>query len=199
MSAVALVIGVGVGAAIALHSRSGSAAGSSEATTWAAGERPAPGFALRDQHGKPLSLAQYQGRPVLLTFIDPLCRDFCPREASVLSEAVAELGEGAPAIVAVSVNPWQDSSQNFAEDAVHWRLAPGWRWGVGSYAELAKVWRSYLVDVQVAKQTIAGVTIRKITHTGAAYLIDGDGHERALFLYPFTTGQLVDTAKKLTG
>ena len=33
--------------------------------------------------------------------------------------------------------------------------------------------------------------VRYITHTGAAYLIDANGDERALFLYPFTTDQVV--------
>src|SRR5262249_11663559 len=55
-------------------------------TTWPAGERPAPAFALSDQGGKPVTLASLHGRPAIVTFIDPLCRDFCPREASVLSE-----------------------------------------------------------------------------------------------------------------
>jgi cytochrome oxidase Cu insertion factor (SCO1/SenC/PrrC family) len=132
-----------------------------------------------------------------VTFIDPLCRNFCPREASVLSEAAAALGTDAPAIVSVSVNPWGDTAQNFHEDAVHWRLAPGWRWGVGSHGELAKVWRSYDVAVEVATKKIAGITVRNITHTGAAYLIDADGYERALFLYPFTTSQVVDATRNM--
>ena len=58
---------------------------------------------------------------------------------------------------------------------VHWRLAPGWRWGTGSYAQLARVWKSYFVGVEVANQKIAGVKVRRITHTGAAYLIDAPG------------------------
>jgi cytochrome oxidase Cu insertion factor (SCO1/SenC/PrrC family) len=132
-----------------------------------------------------------------VTFIDPLCRNFCPREANVLSEASAALGKDAPAVVSVSVNPWADTAQNFRADAAHWRLAPGWRWGVGSHDELAKVWRSYDVAVEVTTKKIAGVTVRNITHTGAAYLIDANGYERALFLYPFTTSQVVNAARNM--
>jgi hypothetical protein len=51
----------------------------------------------------------------------------------------------------------------------------------------------------VTKRTIAGVTIRKIGHTGAAYLIDANGDERALFLYPFTAGDVVGAAHHLSG
>jgi protein SCO1 len=165
--------------------------------TWPAGARPAPAFALHDEQGNPLTLASLRGRPAIVTFIDPLCRDFCPREASVLSEAAAALGKDAPAIVSVSVNPWADTPANFRADAAHWRLAPGWRWGVGSYAELADVWKRYAVGVQVTKKKIAGVTVRNIVHTGAAYLIDADGNERALFLYPFTTGQVVSATRDM--
>jgi protein SCO1/2 len=165
--------------------------------TWPAGERPAPAFALRDQHGNPLTLASLRGRPAIVTFIDPLCRDFCPREASVLSEAATALGQDAPAIVSVSVNPWADTPANFRADAAHWRLAPGWRWGVGSYGELAEVWKRYAVGVQVSEKTIAGIKIRNIVHTGAAYLIDANGNERALFLYPFTTDQVVGATRSM--
>jgi len=104
------------------------------AATWGAGARPAPAFDLLDEQGSPFSLRSLRGRPVIVTFIDPLCRDFCPREASVLTEAAAKLGAKAPAIVSVSVNPWADSRANFATDDVHWQLAPGWRWGAGSGA-----------------------------------------------------------------
>jgi cytochrome oxidase Cu insertion factor (SCO1/SenC/PrrC family) len=197
--AAALLVGLGLGLLIARAlSSSGVESPPPEAVqTWPAGARRAPAFSLLDQHGKRLTLASLAGRPAVVTFIDPLCRDFCPREASVLSEAAAALGKDAPAIVSVSVNPWADTPRNFREDAAHWRLAPGWRWGVGSYAELARVWRSYLVGVRVQKKTIAGVTVRQITHTGAAYLIDGNGYERALFLYPFTTDEVVTAARNV--
>ena len=165
--------------------------------TWPAEARPAPAFALHDEQGRPLTLASLRGRPAIVTFIDPLCRDFCPREASVLSEAATAIGTDAPAIVSVSVNPWANTARNFREDALHWNLAKGWRWGVGSEAELAKVWRDYAVGVQIPQKTIAGVKVRNITHTGAAYLIDADGYERALFLYPFTTAQVVSAARAM--
>jgi protein SCO1 len=198
----AAVLGAAALAAALLIARSLSSSHSASAPpdvvqTWPAGARAAPAFSLLDQHGKPLTLASLHGRPAIVTFIDPLCRDFCPREASVLSEAAAALGPDAPAIVSVSTNPWANTARNFREDAAHWRLAPSWRWGVGSYAKLARVWRSYAVAVAVSKQTVAGVIVRRITHTGAAYLIDADGYERTLFLYPFTTGEVVSAARDL--
>ncbi|HWE83097.1 MAG TPA: SCO family protein [Gaiellaceae bacterium] len=198
---VALAVGIGVGAAIKL-TRSHAAVETGPAATvqtWAAGAQRAPGFSLVDQSGKAFSLASLKGRPVIVTFIDPLCRDFCPREASILSAATDQLsGAQKPAIVSVSVDPWADNAQSFHQDALHWKLAPGWLWGTGTHANLASVWKHYYVDVLVTQKKIAGVSVRYITHTGAAYLIDSSGYERALFLYPFTTSDVVDAARNLT-
>jgi len=197
--AVALVLGVGIGVAIKLvSSHTPSATGAEAAVqTWPAGAHRAPAFSLTDQYGKPVSLAALRGRPVIVTFIDPLCRNYCPREASILTAAAAQLGKNAPAIVSVSVDPWGDTANNFRLDKLHWKLAPGWKWGAGTYAQLAKVWKRYYVYVGVTKKTFAGVRVRYITHTGAAYLIDRRGYERALFLYPFDTAQVVNAAKDM--
>lgn len=194
----AALAGIAIAAVIALvgSTRSAPAGGSSDYTTFAAGSRLAPNFALTDEHGETFTLASLRGRPVIVTFIDPYCRDFCPREASILTEAAAKLGAQRPAIVSVSVDPWADTPANFSSDKVHWKLGPTWRWGVGSYAQLAPVWKDYGVGVTVTTRKIAGITIRKIIHSGAAYLVDASGHERALFLYPFTTGDVVGAAKK---
>jgi protein SCO1 len=195
-----LLLSFGIGAVLKLtksHHAKDSTTVTSVVTTWAAGARPAPAFTLTDEHGKSISLASLRGQTAIVTFIDPLCRDFCPREASVLTEAAAKLGPNPPAIVSVSVDPWADTAQNFRLDRAHWKLGPTWRWATGSFAELARVWQPYGVAVQVTKKTIAGVKVRYITHTGAAYLIDGKGYERALFLYPFTTDQVVSAAQAL--
>jgi len=191
------IVGIGsaVGIVLVSHRTAVSSGPSSPIARWAAGVKRAPNFNLVDQAGKPLSMTAFHGRPVIVTFIDPTCRNLCPREASIISQAAAKLGSARPAIVAVSVDPWSDSTHNFQVDAGRWHLAPGWLWGVGSYARLARVWKSYGVAVVVAKHTYAGVAIRKITHTEAAYVVDPSGHERALLLYPFTTKDVVSAVK----
>jgi cytochrome oxidase Cu insertion factor (SCO1/SenC/PrrC family) len=169
----------------------------SSAATWAAGAKPAPDFQLADEHGTPFRLRDLRGRTVIVTFIDPLCRNFCPLEAKVLNEAVRSLPAAQrPAIVSVSVNPWGDTRTAFREDATHWQLGADWRWGVGSYGRLAQVWKRYGIGVEVASKTVAGVTVRNITHTEAAYVIDKRGDERALFLYPF---RAADVARVVRG
>ena len=154
--------------------------------SWPAGRRAAPRFVLRDQNGRPVSLAAYRGRPVIVTFIDPLCRNLCPLEAQVLNETVRELpASQKPAILAVSVDVYADTRADMLQDFSEWRLVPQWRWAVGSPGALAAVWKRYEIGVSVDTHKIDGTTINYITHTEAAYIIDATGHERALFLWPF--------------
>src|SRR4029077_19494259 len=157
------------------------------AVTWPAGARPAPGFRLTDQHGQPVSLAALRGRPVLVTFIDPLCRNYCPIEAQRLNDVVNRLPPGSkPAIVAVSVNVYGNAHSILMEDAQKWKLVPEWRWAIGRPAALGRVWTAYHVEVLATTKKLAGVTVHTIAHTEGAYLIDRKGSERALFLWPYS-------------
>jgi cytochrome oxidase Cu insertion factor (SCO1/SenC/PrrC family) len=166
--------------------------------TWAAGAQAAPGFRLTDERGRSVSLGSYRGRPVIVTFIDPLCRDFCPLEAQRLNELVHELPAAQrPAIVAVSTNVYGNARANLLLDRRKWRLVREWRWGVGSPAALAAVWHDYHVQVLVRTQTVAGITVHQIAHTEAAYVVDASGHERALFLWPFSAEEIRKTLAEL--
>lgn len=176
---------------------SGAAAGPD--VTWAMGKKLAPGFSLRNQDGGPISLRQFRGRAVIVTFIDPLCRNLCPLEAKVLGRMVAQMPAAQrPAIVAVSTNQWADARKNLLLDRSKWSLPSDWHWAVGSPQALARVWKDYAIGVSVATKTIAGVKVRRITHTEAAYLVDPSGYQRALFLYPFRASDVEHTLRSLT-
>jgi cytochrome oxidase Cu insertion factor (SCO1/SenC/PrrC family) len=200
----AVLIGVGAGLAVAiLH---GSRASTDTVLTplsrpdavWPAGARLAPDFRLRDQGGRPISLHSLRGRPVILTFIDPLCRNLCPLEAQVLTHVVRQLAPLArPALVAVSVNPGADTPANLRLDVQKWRLTPSWRWALGPPSRLAVVWRDYQIGVRVTKVVIAGVAVREVAHTEAAYVIDSRGYQRALYVYPFRADDMASTVRTL--
>jgi cytochrome oxidase Cu insertion factor (SCO1/SenC/PrrC family) len=133
-----------------------------------------------------------------VTFIDPLCRDYCPIEAQRLVDVGRAFPAGAkPAIVAVSVNVFGNARSNLLLDARKWRLTPEWRWAVGRSAELARVWRRYHVQVLVSTRKVAGVTVHRIGHTEAAYVIDAEGYQRALFLWPYRADGVVRTLRGL--
>lgn len=185
----AVVVGVAAGTAVALLGRthaSTAAADSAAAATWPAGARVSPAFALRDQAGHPVSLASLRGHPVVVTFLDPLCRNLCPIEAQTLSAALTALPAAErPTVVAVSVNVYGNGPRDLATAFHKWHVGPEWRWAVGPPSTLAAIWRAYSIGVSVATRTIAGVTIHDVSHTEAAYVIDASGHQRALFVWPY--------------
>jgi cytochrome oxidase Cu insertion factor (SCO1/SenC/PrrC family) len=169
------------------------------AATWAAGAQRAPDFNLTDQNGAAVSLAALHGRPVIITFIDPLCRDFCPIEAQHLNDVVNAFPQASkPAIVAVSVNVYGNARATLMEDARKWKLVPEWRWAIGHPAKLSRVWNAYHVQVLAMTKKVAGVTVHTIGHTEAAYVIDSKGYQRALFLWPYGADGVVRTLRTLT-
>jgi len=200
-----LVLGVAAGAAIfALRPSQPAAVSNGPIGTggpdvsWAAGVKRAPGFALTDQAGRPVSLAAFRGRPVIVTFIDPLCRNLCPLEAKVLNDVVHGLPAASrPAILAVSTNVYANARANLLQDESKWQLVPQWRWAVGGSAQLASVWKHYQVQVLVTTKKIAGVTVHEIAHTEAAFIVDAAGYQRALYLYPFRAQDVEHTLRSL--
>jgi cytochrome oxidase Cu insertion factor (SCO1/SenC/PrrC family) len=134
-----------------------------------------------------------------VTFIDPLCRNYCPLEAKQLNALVRSVPAASrPTIVAVSVNVYGNARRNLLEDVARWRLVPEWRWAVGAPKALARVWRRYGIGVLVTTKTVAGVTVHEVSHTEGAYLIDRRGYERALFLWPFRSADVLKTLTSLT-
>lgn len=188
---------------LAVHRSANSSASAASVVTpppfsWPAGRRPAPDFALRDQNGGPVSLARYRGRPLIVTFIDPLCRNLCPLEAQVLNEAERRLPVSRrPVVLAVSVDVWANSRADLMQDVHQWHLVPEWRWAIGRPSQLAAVWSRYEIGVRVITKRIAGTTINYITHTEAAYIVDPTGHERALFLWPFYPQDVARVLRRL--
>lgn len=197
--AASLVIGVGIGTGIAIATQSSGEAAQLTTTStaqiaWNAGQKAAPEFALRDEHGRPISLQRFHGRPVVLTFIDPLCTTFCPLEARVLNRMLAGLPAAQrPAIIAVSVNRLGDNRKAYAHDARKWKLTSDWHWAVGSQAALARVWRAYAIGVAVDPKT------KDVIHTEAAYLVDGSGDQRSLYIWPFGSAPLLRDLHALAG
>lgn len=200
----AALVGLAAGIALVVLRSSSPAASTSivggAAATWPAGDRQAPPFSLHDQNGKAVSLAAYRGRPLIVTFLDPLCRSYCPVEASRLNDVVRSLPPGSrPAIVAVSVNVFANAPRYLVQDIHKWRLGSEYRWGIGTPSQLGSVWKHYDIGVLDRTKKIAGVTVHDIVHTEAAYVVDANGYERALYLWPFTAADVKATLAALSG
>lgn len=194
--AAAAVVGISIGAAF--HGRlTGSAAADPAAVPklhgqaiWGSGRRAAPAFALRDQHGRIVSLGSLRGRTIALTFLDSLCRQACPIEGRMLASAIGQVRAGArPQLVVVSVDPGGDTPRSVARAVRRWSLPAGTLWLLGTRTQLKRVWDAYQITVE--QQT------RDILHSTAVYLIDRRGYERAGFLMPFVPGLVADDLRVL--
>ena len=176
--AVAVVAGVAIGVAVHAATSRAKAPALDGQATWPSGARPAPAFALHDQHGRIVSLASLRGRSVALTFMDSLCKSACPLEGRMLASAIAQLPDSAkPRLVIVSVDPAGDTPTTVAHAARKWDLPPDTAWLLGDKRSLARVWRHYDITVDARSGDVI--------HSTAVYLIDKHGDERAGFLMPF--------------
>jgi cytochrome oxidase Cu insertion factor (SCO1/SenC/PrrC family) len=166
--------------------------------TFRARQHPAPTFRLTDQNGRAISLAAFSGKPVIVIFVDPLCRNLCPLAAHVLNQLDRELppDQRVP-IIAVSVDIYADSRPDLLQDYRRWGLVPQWHWAVGTPAQLASVWHDYGVEVLVQTKHIAGTTVHFISHYELAYVVDPTGYLRDLFLWPYAATDVERALAKL--
>jgi cytochrome oxidase Cu insertion factor (SCO1/SenC/PrrC family) len=166
--------------------------------SWPAGQRPAPPFVLQDQYGHSVTPRAGGRSLTILAFVDPVCRQLCPLEAAVLGRVERALPAAArPTIVAVSVNPWGNARANLIRDVQEWRTGPSWRWAVGPRATLEGIWRAYEVGVLAKVVRVAGTTVHEMSHDEMIYVIDGNGYERAVWPWPFTTAELIGSIHRL--
>jgi protein SCO1 len=138
---------------------------------------PSPDFTLRDSTGKLVRLSQFKGKAVLLTFIYDHCPDVCPLIVANLHNALSRLGSQASKvqIVAVSVDPKGDTQKTVkAFLAVH-EMTGRMEYLIGSFKQLAPVWRSYGVEAQGTPDS------REVSHTAFVYGITASGKRSALY------------------
>ncbi|MEA2439620.1 MAG: hypothetical protein QOH76_1044 [Thermoleophilaceae bacterium] len=127
----------------------------------------APDFALRDERGRRVTMKQYRGKPVVVTFLYSHCHDTCPIQAQQIKGALDALGHDLPAL-AISVDPPGDtpkSVQHFnSQQGVTGRI----RWVLGRESQLRPLWEGYHTTSQ-SPQT---------EHMARLVLIDKRGFQR---------------------
>lgn len=153
---------------------------------------PAPAFSLHDQFGKVVTLSQFAGKPVILTFMYTHCPDVCPLMAERIHSVMVSLGADAQrvAVVAISVDPHGDSITSALSFSQEHHMVNYWHFLVGTQDELAPVWTKYAIDSQPAAATVS-------MHTAILYVIDKQGRERWLLDQDFTTTQMTGDLQAL--
>lgn len=127
----------------------------------------APDFKLRDEKGRPVSMREYRGKPVVVTFLYSHCHDTCPIQAQQIKGALDNLGHDLPAL-AISVDPPGDKPKSVdrfnAEQGVTNRI----RWVLGRESQLRPLWQGFHTTSQ-SPQT---------EHMARLVLVDKRGFQR---------------------
>jgi protein SCO1 len=131
---------------------------------------PPAEFGLRDEHGRLVRLRDMRGRPAVVTFLYTTCEDTCPLTAQQIRAALDDLGHDVP-VVAVSVDPANDTSDRARAFNGEQRLAGRMRWVLGTRAQLQRIWRAYGIAPQTAAEE----------HTASTVVLDGRGRQRVGF------------------
>jgi protein SCO1/2 len=171
--------GIAVAAALALSTVALAAAASGLEFNGPTIKNPTvpPLFALRDQDGHKVLLAQQRGRVVLLTFLYTHCPDVCPLTATHLNLALRELGPRRRhvRVFAISVDPAGDTHASVRGFIREHRLLPEFRYLNGPPSTLRRVWAAY--GVRSLKQ--AGGD--RVDHTLYTLLLDRSLRGRVVY------------------
>ena len=127
----------------------------------------APEFTLTDQDGKRVSMAEYRGKPVVVTYLYTHCKETCPIQAQMIRGALDDLGHDIPAL-AVSVDPFRDtpaSARAFLRKA---KMTGRMRFVLGKRRQLQPLYRGFAIQPQ----------LRDSEHQAYITLVDKKGLQR---------------------
>ena len=155
---------------------------------------PAPEFALTATDGKPLSLARFRGKVVLLAFGFSNCGEVCPITLATLAGARKKLGADAAdvQVVYVTVDPERDNAAQMRKFLGSFDAT--FVGGVGTRAEIDAAEKSYGINVVKNVNPDGSYTLG---HSSSIYLIDRAGGLRAVMPYGHPVDDFVHDLKIL--
>lgn len=133
----------------------------------------ARGFALRDQHGRRVTLSDYRGQVLILTFLAATETGASPLVAQQIRGALDDLAQPVPAI-AISAAPATDTPARVRRLLAQASLSTRMQYLTGTEAQLRPLWRAYRVTPMSAGRA-------RFDGAATVLLIDRRGRERVLF------------------
>ncbi len=134
---------------------------------------PAPNFTLRNQDGHSVSLRDYRGQVVVLTFLYSTCGATCIVIAQQIRGALDELPHPVPVLI-VSADPRADTAANVRRFLAQMSLSGRVSYLDGPLARLRPIWKAYgVAPADGARATVA--------HVAPVLLLDAGNRERVIF------------------
>ncbi len=156
--------------------------------------KQAPPIHLRNYLGQPVTLSEYRGKAVLVTFLYANCPDVCPLIASNLRVALNLLRRRASQVqvIAVSVDPRGDTPANVSRFVRQHGLAGRMQYLIGSAAELEPTWAAW----KVGSTREAGQP-DLIAHSALVYGISASGTLTTIYPATFEPSEIAHDVPKL--
>jgi cytochrome oxidase Cu insertion factor (SCO1/SenC/PrrC family) len=155
------------------------------------GGAQAPDFRLLNQFGQPMSLSQFRGKVVVLSFEDSECTTVCPLTEQSMLDAKEMLGAAGNQVQLLGVDANPDATS--VADVLAYSRAHGvvnrWDFLTGSPAQLKATWSAYHIAVQVEQG--------QIDHTPALFVIDQRGREQKIYLTQMAYSSIGQSAQVL--
>jgi protein SCO1/2 len=136
----------------------------------------APDFTLRDENGRRVTMREYRGEVVVVTFLYSHCTTECPVQAQQIKGALDDLGRDVPAL-SVSVDPPGDKPKSVKRFNREMEMTGRLRWVLGDVTDLRRLWRGFAIVPQSDDQD----------HMARIVLIDKRGRQRVGFPASQTT------------
>ncbi len=183
LAVVALAVALAIAATL-LGSR-GHGASTSQSPSFSAGPESgfdgaalpagtiAPAFTLTDQSGRPITLGDYRGQVVVITFLYSTCGATCVVIAQQIRGALDELRHPVRVLI-VSADPAADTRARVGRFLAAASLTGRVEYLTGPVSRLRSVWRAYHV-------TPASSGAAAFDRFASVLLLDTKGRERVVF------------------
>lgn len=129
---------------------------------------PAPDFQLMDQFGQDVTLRDFRGKPLLLTFAFANCRTICPailQQSRVALEAMP----GEASLVVITLDPWRDTPAALQRMAATLNIPEGARILSGTVSNVVQTLKAYNMPWSRDENT------GDVQHPALTYILDAEG------------------------
>jgi protein SCO1/2 len=142
----------------------------------------APDFTLTDQDSNPVSLDQFKGKDVLITFGYTSCPDICPTTLAKLNSITDLLddAERKVQVLFITIDPDRDTQERLKKFIPYFNES--FIGLTGKEEDIKKVADSYSVFYEKSDKGNSGASYF-MNHTQTIYLIDREG--KLVLIYPF--------------
>jgi cytochrome oxidase Cu insertion factor (SCO1/SenC/PrrC family) len=149
-----------------------------------------PAFKLVDQNGETFTPEKLRGRVTVVTFAFAHCRTICPVIVNTLRNAAERMGEAAPQILVLTLDPWRDTPSRLAQMHEKWALPAGALVLSGEVDAVIAALDGFKVPWQ------RNVTDGNVVHPPIVYVVDANGRIAYGFNNP-TVDWLVEAFTRL--